>query len=278
MTMTATITPTRPTERRPTPTGPIVSGVLRSEWTKLRTVRSTYWTLLITVVGIIGISILLCAIFATQYAGMSAKEQEAFEPISFSLSGVFIAQLAIGVLGVLVITSEYASGMIRSSISAVPQRLTLLAAKATVFAAVTLVVGMASCLAAFFIGQAILSSEGIGASIGDPGAIRAVIGGGLYVPVLGLMALGLGAIVRRSAGGIAAVFGLLLVLPSLVLLLPSGMADAIAKFLPSSAGQAIIGSAQQTDSLSPWVGFGVFCLWAAAALVAGAVTLQRRDA
>lgn len=92
------------------------------------------------------------------------------------------------------------------------------------------------------------------------------------------LALGIGAIIRRSAGAIAAVFGLLLVLPSLVLLLPSGMADAISKYLPSSAGQAIIGGAQQTESLSQWVGFGVFCLWAAAALVAGGVTLQRRDA
>jgi ABC-2 type transport system permease protein len=256
-----------------------VPDVMRSEWTKLRSVRSTYWTLLAAVVCIIGFSTLLSAIFASQYAGMNAQDRSSFNPTSNSLSGVFLAQLAIGVLGVLVITSEYGSGMIRSTIAAVPQRRMMLAAKATVFAIVTAVVGVGSCFAAFFIGQAILSGQGIQAHLGDPDVLRSIVGAGLYLPVLGLLALGIGTIIRHSAGAIAAVFGMLLVLPSLALLLPSGLSDGIGKFLPSNAGQAIIATGTRSSGdLTPWVGFGVFCLWAAVALGVASVLLQRRDA
>jgi len=256
--------------------------VLRSEWTKLRTVRSTYWTLLAAAVITVGISALLSAIYVNQYPGMSASDRAFFDPTQFSLIGVFMAQFAIGVLGVLTITGEYSTGAIRSTLAAVPQRRTVLAAKATVFTGVTLVVGLVSCFAAFFVGQAILSTQDIQAHLGDPGVLRAVAGSGLYLAVIGLFALGIGTLLRRSAGAISALFGVILVLPVLVQTLPSSWSDAIAKYLPSNAGEAIVHTVQADPRigpmLSPWAGMGVFMLYAAVALVLAGFALHRRDA
>jgi ABC-type transport system involved in multi-copper enzyme maturation permease subunit len=251
---------------------------LSSEWTKLRTVRSTYWTLVAAATAMIGLSAIVCAVYVAQYSSLTAKDKATFNAASFSLAGGFLAQLAIAVLGVLVITNEYGSGMIRATFAAVPQRLTVLAAKAAVFAAVTLVVSTAACFIAFFLGQSILSAKGISVGIGAPGALRLVVGSGLYLATLGLLALGLGTIIRRTAGAIAMVFGLIFVLPGVASLLPSSM-DVIQKYLPSNAGQALIsGSARSSTNLSPWVGFGVFVLYAVVALVIAGVTLVRRDA
>jgi ABC-type transport system involved in multi-copper enzyme maturation permease subunit len=258
--------------------------VLRSEWTKLRSVRSTYWTLIAAVFTTVGLSALISAIYAHQYPTMSAANRANFDPTAFSLNGVFLAQLAIGVLGVLIITGEYSTGAIRATLAAVPQRRTVLAAKATVFSAVTLVVGVVSCGAAFFVGQAILSSHGIEAHIGDAGVLRAVVGSGIYLVVLGLFALGIGTLIRRSAGAICALFGILLVLPVLVQTLPTAWTNAIGKYLPSTAGQAIAQTVQAGPNsrggptLSPWMGMGVFFLYAGVALVLASITLRRRDA
>jgi ABC-2 type transport system permease protein len=140
MTMSVTHVPTMDAAVRMKPSGRVVTNVLVSEWTKLRSVRSTYWTLFAAAAFTIGLGALLCAIFAAQYAGMSAEDKAGFYPASFSLTGGILAQMAIAVLGVLVINSEYASGMIRTTFSSVPQRLTVQMAKATQFAGVTLVV------------------------------------------------------------------------------------------------------------------------------------------
>lgn len=263
---------------RPDPHRPLGPDLVRSEWTKLRSVRSTYWTLFAAAVAMVGLAALLSTVYVNRYDHLSAASRAGFHPVAFSLSGIFLAQLAIGVLGVLVITAEYSTGSIRSTFAAVPQRRAVLAAKAAVFAAATVVVGVVSSFAAFFVGQAILSDKGISAQISDPGALRAVVGAGLYLAVLGLLALGLGALIRHSAGAIAAVFGLVFVLPGIVAALPSSWDKAISPYLPSSAGQAIIGSSHGAASLSPWVGFGIFCAYAVAALVAAAITLRRRDA
>jgi ABC-2 type transport system permease protein len=256
--------------------------VLRSEWTKLRSVRSTYWTLLAAVVITVGISALVSAIYVNQYPKMSASDRAFFDPTHFSLIGVFLAQFAIGVLGVLTITGEYSTGAIRSTLAAVPQRRTVLAAKATVFTGVSLVVGLVSCFAAFFVGQAILSSQGLQAHLGDPGVLRAVAGSGLYLAILGLFALGVGTLLRRSAGAISALFGVILVLPVLVQTLPSSWTDTIARYLPSNAGEAISHTMQAGPRigpmLSPWGGMGVFMLYAAVALVLAGFALHRRDA
>jgi hypothetical protein len=272
---------TRPVVRSK-PSGRNSANVLRSEWTKIRTVRSTYWTLAAAAITTIGASAIVCAVFAAQWDGISAKDRLLFDPASLSLTGGVLAQLAIAVLGVLVMTSEYGSNMIRTTFAAVPQRVTILAAKATVFSAVTLAVTTTSCFIAFFIGQAILSAKGIGVGIGSPNALRTIVGTGLYLAILGLLALGIGALIRKTAGAITAVVGMIFVLPVVSSFLPSSM-SAIQKFLPSNAGQAIINGNASSGSpdvalLAPWIGLGVFFLYAVVALVAGAITLRQRDA
>jgi ABC-2 type transport system permease protein len=263
------------------PGGRLFPDLMRSEWTKLRTVRSSYWTLFSSVVAMIGLSAILCAVWVAQYAHASASDKATFSPASFSLTGSFLAQLAIAVLGVLVITNEYGSGMIRATFAATPQRVSVLAAKAAVFAGVIFIVTTAASFTAFFVGQSILSSKGLGTSLGAPNVLRTVVGSGLYLAVLGLLALGLGSIIRKTAGAIAAMLGLILVLPPIMGLLPSSM-NAVQKFLPSNAGQAMISNGRMgtttTPQLAPWTGFGVFCLWAAGALVIAGVMLVRRDA
>jgi len=263
---------------RPDTSRPIVPDVVRSEWTKLRSVRSTYWTLLVAAVSMVGLSALLCSIYIGRYSTLSAVDKATFNPTSFSLNGVMLAQLAIGVLGVLVITAEYSTGMIRTTFGAVPQRKTVLAVKAGVFGLSAAVVGLVSSFAAFFVGQAILSSQHIEAHIGDPNVLRSVIGAGLYLAVIGLLALGMGALIRHSAGAIAAVFGLIFVLPGVVLALPASWGNAIGKYLPSNAGQAVFRTVRGGSTLSPWAGFGVFCAYAAVVLVAAGVMVVRRDA
>ncbi len=260
------------------PTEPLAVDAVRSEWTKLRSVRSTYWTLLATGGIMVGLSALLCAAYVSRYDRLGPVERATFKPIGFSLNGIFLAQLAIGVLGVLVMTSEFGTGMIRATFTAMPQRRLVLAAKAVVFAAAAAVVGIGSSFAAFFAGQAVLSGKGVGVSITAPGALRSVIGAGLYLTVLGLLAIGLGAIIRRTAGSIATVFGIVFVLPILVAQLPSSWSEPISKYLPSSAGLAIIGGTRGATTLAPWAGFGLFCVYGAIALVLGGVALTRRDA
>jgi ABC-2 type transport system permease protein len=263
------------------PVRPLGCDLARSEWVKLRTVRSTYWTLLLTVVGMAGFGALLTAAYARHYAGVTAAARRAFDPAAYSLSGFFLAQLAIGVLGVLVITGEYATGSIRSTFAAAPQRTSVLTAKAAVSGVVAAVTGIASSFAAFFIGQALLAGKGIGATIGGPGALRMVIGTGFYLAVLGLLALGLGTLIRRTAGAIAAVIGLIIILPVLVQGLPPSWQAVITRSLPSVAGQVVIGRtkfAPPGQLLSPWTGFALFCAYTAVVLFIAAVTLTRRDA
>jgi ABC-2 type transport system permease protein len=276
VTQIPTMVPSAP--RPAKPTGGVARDVLRSEWTKLRTVRSTYWTLFAAAFVTIGLSVLVCAIVVAQYDTMSATNRASFDPIGSSLAGGILAQLAIAVLGVLVITSEYGSGMIRATFSAVPQRVTFLAANAAVFTAVTLVVTTTAAFVAFLAGQAILSTKGIGVSLGAPGALRIVFGTGLYLAVLGLLALALGTIVRRTAGAITAVVGMIFILPGLAHLLPSSM-NSVQKFLPSNAGQALVSTTGTSSTqLAPWAGFAVYCLWAAIGLVVAGMMLRRRDA
>ncbi|MFF7159602.1 ABC transporter permease subunit [Streptomyces sp. NPDC008139] len=278
---TATIdkAPETPEARRTGPRGEVtLARVLHSEWIKLRTLRSTFYTLIAGMVALIGFGALFCAVTANRWPHMSPHERADFEPALTSLRGFFLAQLAVGVLGVLMITGEYATGMIRASLSAVPRRLPVLWAKAGLYAAVTWVVMTAGALIAFLVGQALLSSRHIGTSLSDPGVTRMVLGAGLYLTVVGLLGVAIGALVRNTAGGIATVFGLLLVLPVLAEALPTSWADHINKYLPSNAGQSLISLHQDATSLAPWTGFLVFCLYAAVALAGAAVLLKRRDA
>lgn len=251
------------------------ADVLRSELCKLRTVRSTYWTLFAAVVFNVALAGLLAIFIPDQ---LSAHDKATFDSTRVSLGGIHLSQIAFGVLGVLVITSEYATGMIRATLSAVPQRRLMLAAKGIVLTVTSLIVGIPSCLAAYFVFQALLSDNSLQSSISDPGVLRAVTGGGLFLTVLGLLGLGLGTIIRASAGAIAGVLGLLFVPQILVSLLPHSWKATIGPYVPMQAGSAIFSVHREGDALGPWTGFGVFCLYAAVALGVGFLLINRRDA
>jgi ABC-2 type transport system permease protein len=255
------------------------AGVARAEWTKLWSVRSTIWSLLVTLAIIVGLGALFCVARDARAHRLGGPDLRNFDPTGFSLNGIFLAQLAVGVLGVLVITSEYATGQIRATFGATPQRNVVLAAKVAVFMLVVFGVGLVSCFAAFFIGQAILSAQFHQASIGDPGVLRAVIGGAAYLAVIGALGIGLGTILRRTAGAIFALVGLLLILPILVNFLPSPWSTDISKYLPLQAGNNVFQTAKLSSAnLSLWVGFAVFCAYAVVSLAVGAALLVRRDA
>ena len=256
----------------------LLAGITRSEWVKLRTLRSTYWTLLAAVVAMTGFGGLITAAYVRH---LTPASRAALDPAAYSESGFFLAQLAIGVLGVLVMTGEYATGSIRSTLAAAPQRIVVLAAKAAVFTTVAFLTGLAASVAAFLLGKAILASKGIPDSLGTPGALRSVAGAALYLAVFGLLSLGLGALIRRTAGALAILIALLIFLPVAVGALPASWQDDINPYLPSVAGQMIIGRTKFTPPghlLSPWTGFTVFCAYTAAVLITAAITLHRRDA
>jgi ABC-2 type transport system permease protein len=251
--------------------------VARSEWTKLRSVRSTRWTLLVTLLLIIGIGLLACAVFEARWPHLAAHERSDFHPLRANLAGVNFGQLAIGVLGVLVITAEYSTGMIRSTFMAVPKRLPVLWGKALVFGVVALAVSLPAVFIVFFAGQSILSGQHINISVSHPGVLRSLFGAALYMTVMGLFGLGLGAIVRNTAGGISALAGIIFVLPPVLDLLPSSVSNSVGPYLPSNAGGALWTITPDPHTLAPWAGFGVFCAYAAVALVIAAVLMRRRD-
>jgi hypothetical protein len=251
-------------------------GVLRSEWTKLRSVRSTAWSLAAAFVLTFALADIASAVVVNHWPHMQLHDRADFNPLDVTLAGVQLGQLAIGVLGVLLITAEYSTGMIRASMSAVPQRLPVLAGKAVVYGLVTFALMAPAVLIAFFSAQAILSGRHIETTFTAPGVPRALFGAALYLTVVGLFALGLGAIVRNTAGGIALFAGIMFVLPPLMNVLPSSWNAAASPYLPLQAGEQIM-ALQRGNQLAPWTGFGVLCAYAAAALVIAALLLRRRD-
>jgi len=277
MTATATATATSSPATTTAPKGRVTPiRVIRAEWIKLFSLRSSWISLAVAVIAVIGLGVLFSAITNTHWSELRPEERLHFEPVGVSLRGVMLAQLVIGVLGALVITGEYATGMIRSSLMAVPRRLPVLVAKAVVFAGVTFVLMLASAFIAFFAGQAALGSHGTTLSAGH--ALRPIVGVALYLTVVALFALGLGFALRNTAGTIATVFGLLLVVPGLAQLLPTSWQPHVLPYLPSNAGASVFQVHPDSGMLGTWAGFGVFCAWAAAALLVGAFLLRRRDA
>jgi ABC-type transport system involved in multi-copper enzyme maturation permease subunit len=247
-----------------------LSGVVRMEWRKLRTVRSTWWILLVFVAGMVGVSMLDAASGPSQAA-------PSYDPTQNAFGGLGIAQLAIGVLGVLIVSSEFTSGSIRSTFAAVPRRGRVLAAKTMVLAAVTLALGEALAFAAFA-AFAIAAKHGEPhASLGQPGVLRAVLLGGAYPCLVGFIGLGLAAVIRHTAGAISALVTVVFVLP--LVLLPFGSHGAAMKFLPwIIALNSLTAVKPVQDMLSAGAGLAVLCLYAAAALAAGGWALLRRDA
>jgi ABC-2 type transport system permease protein len=272
-----------PLPRTRTHTGRVTQArVALSEWTKLRTLRSTRYALLAGVAMTIGFAIIPALVNANRWSSMSFIDKAGFRPLETSLIGVTVAQLAIGVLGVMLISGEYSTGMIRSTFAAVPKRLPVLWGKAGVFALVTFVLALPSTLIAFFAAQAILKGHSfnghdIALSFSDPGVSRAVVGGALYLTLIGLFGLGLGAILRSTAGGISAFAGILFVIPPLMNVLPASWSDAISPYLPSNAGQAIMQSGSPAHTLAPWTGLGVFAAYTAVLVAIAAIQLRRRD-
>jgi ABC-2 type transport system permease protein len=249
-----------------------------SEWTKLRSLRSTRWSLLAAILLTIGFPLLFAAVTSSHWGSMSPHERADRHPLDIALAGVNVSQLAVAVLGVLVITGEYSTGMIRASFSAVPKRLPVLWAKTVVFGVVTLLLMVPSVVIAFFASQAILSRHHIlQISFSHPGVARSVIGGAAYVVLVGIFALGIGAMLRNTAGGIATFAGIFFVLPPLMNVLPASWNDAISKYLPSEAGRQIFSLTHDASSLSPLWGGLLFVGYCAVVLALAAVLLVRRD-
>ena len=235
--------------------------VMKSEWTKLRTQPGALWSLLSAVILVVAFGILYSLLRVARPPHGAAAAS--FDPTSVSLAGVQLAQIAAGVLGVLLITSEYATGLIRTTLAAVPRRLPTLWGKAAVVTGAVVAVSVPAAVAVFLAGQAILGRQHLSVSFGAPGVARAVIGGALYLAVAALLGLALGALLRSTAGGIAALFGLLFAVPILVGFLPGSLADEIGKYLPGTAGLAVTTvHPDPATSLGPWTGFGVFCAYA----------------
>ncbi len=258
-----------------------VPSVLASEWIKMRSVRSTGWSIFAMTLITIGVAAIAGVTVTQQWSTFSIPDKLTFDPTGLSLRGLLFSELVIGVLGVLVISAEYGTVTIRATLSAVPHRPLVLAAKALVFATVALIVGEVLSFGAFFLCQALLSNPAPHATLSQPGVLRAVVGGGLLVPVFGLFALGLGAIIRHTAGAITAYVGAFLVLPLIIEALPSSLGHPVLKYMPFVIINAIASTGRSFDigpTFSPWVGFAVMCGYAAAALLIGGWLMVRRDA
>jgi ABC-2 type transport system permease protein len=250
------------------------SNVLRSEFTKLRSLRSTFLSTALAALAMVGIATFLGARWGHQARRLPPN----FDATNVSLSGAYIAQIIVGALGVLAIASEYTTGMIRATFAAVPQRQAVLAAKTVAVGASTFVVGEVLSFASFAIGQALIARHYAGSSLADPGVLRAVFGAGLYLTAVALLGFGLGAIIRHTAGAIAAFFGVLFAPTAVIDLLPTAWRNDIINYLPANAGSQIFTIVRVKGGLPPWEGLGVFCLYAAAALVVAFVLVGVRDA
>ncbi|HEX2318848.1 MAG TPA: ABC transporter permease [Streptosporangiaceae bacterium] len=258
------------------------AGLLLSEWTKIRSVRSTVWTLILFVVLTIGLTAGITALVVSSWGRPGSGEGQVAilaDPVGFILgAGIGLGQLTICVLGVLVITTEYSTGVIRASLLAVPRRIPMLMAKLVVFAAILIVLSEIVAFGSFFLGSLLLHSK-VPVTLSDSGVTRAVVGAGLYLSVLGLFAVAIGALIRHTAGGIATVIGAVLVLPIITNFLPGSWGHHINSYLPEQAGSMIYQTHQQPDQLlTSWQGFGVFCVWTALLLGVAGYLLVRRDA
>ncbi|MFR9724966.1 ABC transporter permease [Streptomyces sp. MS19] len=249
--------------------------VLRSEWTKIRTVRSTLWTLAAALLVTVALGTLISLLVRNTFDDLSAHERLTFDPTLTSFAGTSLGQLAMIAFGILVVSNEYGTGMIRASLAAVPQRGALLAAKLAVATLLALAVGMVTSFAAFFAGQAVLGEHRT--ALGDPGVLRAVFGGGLYMGLIALFAMGMTWVLRSAMLS----FGVLVPFFFLVsgILANVSATEKIGRYLPDQAGQRIMQVVDTGDRpYGPWGGLGIMLLWVAAAVLAGYLVLRRRDA
>ena len=273
---TATLSPARPRATHAAPTGLRVTQarVIRSEWIKFWSLRSTAITLAVAVALMTGIGLLASSMLNS---GTASGPGEGLSPVQASLAGLTFAQLAFGTLGVLFVAGEYSTGMIRSSLTAVPKRLPILWGKTAVFAAVAFVTGLAASAIAFSGGQALISNDASAWS--DPGVTRAVIGSAVVLAGSGVLGLALGALLRSTPAAISTLFGALFLLSGVAqLLLPDSWRDNVVQYLPSNAGGAFTSVTQGADALGPWAGLAVFLGYVVVVVVGGAWRLKRSDA
>jgi ABC-2 type transport system permease protein len=255
----------------------LTRDTLASEWTKLRTVRSTYWSVLLAVVLGIGIGCLFAWGGASHYSTASLADKATFDPTALSTAGGFFAQLALGVMAILAVSSEYSTGTIRTTCAAVPQRGYSLAAKAGLVGVICLILGLGIAFGAFFLCHAIFAHYHLAVGLSSPGVARAVVGAGLYICVLGLFSIGIASIIRHTAGAITVLVAFVFIIPIMSGLLPDSWQENFSRYLPSNAGGAITSVVQQSNSLRPWPGFFVFLAWALGSLAVGWYLLRTRD-
>lgn len=253
-----------------------VAAVVRSEWTKIRSVRSTGWTLSLAAVVTAGLGVLISLFVNRQFAHMPAAEQIAFDATYTSFAGMAVGQLLMIVFGVLVVSSEYSTGMIRSSLAAVPRRSMLLAAKVAVAGALALLVGLVTAFGSFFLGQSVLGVHRV--RIGDPGVLRAVFGCALYMALIAVFAMGIAAMLRGPLLSLAILMPFFFIVSTVL-----GRVSAtrkVAQYLPDQAGQKAmqVVSLADTRPYGPWSGLLIMAGWVAAALAGGFAVLERRDA
>lgn len=276
--MTTTVAPATQTSLASPDTNPALrvtqARLVRSEWIKFRSVRSTPLTMALVSVMVIAVGVLISAL--TDGGGLD-PDATIIDPTSSSLAGTNLAQLALGVLGALLFTTEYSTGLIRATLTAAPKRLGVLWAKVAVLGGATFVVMAGSVTVAFLVGQAIYGGDGAGASLSDPGVIRALVGAAFFPTAIAILGLGLGAITRQTAGAVGVLFGVLFLAPFLIQSLGGFWVD-VASYLPSEAGSATTSVVNNPELLSPLTGFLVLLGWVAAVLTAAAVLLRRRDA
>ena len=260
-----------------TPTSTRFTQTLGAEWIKFRSLRSTWYTLACLAVVAIGITLLSMSAVGSQYADMTAAEQAEWDPAGRSLMPYVLAQLIVGVLGVLIVTSEFATGLMQTSLAATPRRHRLLAAKAMVATAVAAVAGQVLMLAAFFIGQALIAAQDVPhASLGDPGVLSAVAGSGVYLAAIALLGVALGTMMRATAGALVTVVGIVFLVPAFSALFPSWF-DGVFAFWPTLGATKILETVPNPDFPHPWLNLGGMCLGVAAVLAAAFVTFRRRD-
>ncbi|KAB1144553.1 ABC transporter permease subunit [Streptomyces luteolifulvus] len=251
--------------------------VVRSEWTKIRSVASTVWTLSIAVVVTLALGMLISALSKSEFDNLSRNERLSFDPTFISFAGMTLGQLAMIVFGVLVVSNEYSTGMIRTSLAAVPQRGTFLFSKIAVATGLALVVGMVTSFATFVLGQAMLGSHR--ASISDQGVLRAVIGGGLYMTLIAVFSMGVAAMLRSPMLSLGILMPFFFLISNILGNVPA--TRKVGRFLPDQAGSRIMQVVTPVDDdtpYGPWGGLGIMLLWVLAALVGGYAVLKRRDA
>jgi ABC-2 type transport system permease protein len=255
-----------------------LANTIRSEWTKIWSLRSTMWTLISMFVLTVGFSTLIAWLQTSHLNTLKPSDFATLDPTNQAMAGFAFGQLAIAVLGALVITSEYSTGGIKNTLIAVPNRLRVLTAKGIVFAVIAWIVGTVSAFAAFFIAMSFWSQHGLAAHLSDPGVLRAVFGGGLIALASGMFGFALGALIRHTAGAITAAVGLLFVAPPLTNLLPGGWGHAIQTRFTTNASQRITEVIHTPTQLMPWPGYITMTVEWIVPLLIGAYLIRRRDA